>query len=434
MPENGRRKVIYMKKVKSSNTLHTDTVPVDSFWNLGTEREQRMHRIHAYPAKFPAFITTKALKYAKQRGHKVSLVADIFCGCGTVAYEARRNNIDFWGCDINPVATLIARAKSQSYATWRLLNYYERIIDTFKHTRIGVRPYREVNERIQYWYDPKHYRDLTCLLCAIEETIPVQSKYRVFFLVAFSNILKATSRWLTKSIKPQIDPQKDPQDVLGAFRNQCEFAISASIESDVTEDTQVHIETADFLASRLNIPKADMIVTSPPYVTSYEYADLHQLSALWLNPTKDYRDFRDGSIGSLHHGSQFESDLEELSPTGKAIVKNLQRVDMAKSRSVAKYFVDMQSVAKRSLDMLANGGLALFVIGNTKYSGVHIDNAHHLVESMLDAGFADVRIGKRRIRTKILTPYRDKAGRFTSDGRGRKVYGEEFVVIGQRSL
>jgi len=82
--------------------------------------------------------------------------------------------------------------------------------------------------------------------------------------------------------------------------------------------------------------------------------------------------------------------------------------------------------------MLVDGGLALFVIGNTRYSGVKIDNAHHLVESMLEAGFDDVRIGKRRIQTKILTPYRDKAGRFTSDGRGRKVYGEEFVVIGQR--
>ena len=26
----------------------------------------------------------------------------------------------------------------------------------------------------------------------------------------------------------------------------------------------------------------DLIITSPPYVTSYEYADLHQLSLLWF--------------------------------------------------------------------------------------------------------------------------------------------------------
>ncbi len=391
-----------------------------------------MHRIHAYPAKFPAFITTKALNYAKRRGRKVNLLADIFCGCGTVAYEAKRNSIDFWGCDINPVATMIAKAKSQSYETWRLQDYFEKIVDVFEHAHLVLRPYGDAIDRIKYWYDANHYRELSRLLAAIEETIPAQSKYHVFFLVAFSNILKPTSRWLTKSIKPQLDPNKQAQRVLAAFQNQCEFAITASAESDAKVGSHVKIETADFLSSRLSRPQVDMIVTSPPYVTSYEYADLHQLSALWLNPTKDYRTFRYGSIGTLHHDSEFESDVEELNTSGKTIVESLQRVDMAKSRSVAKYFVDMQAVARQSLEMLVDGGLALFVIGNTRYSGVKIDNAHHLVESMLEAGFDDVRIGKRRIQTKILTPYRDKAGRFTSDGRGRKVYGEEFVVIGQR--
>lgn len=37
-----------------------------------------MHSIHAYPAKFPPFITTKALQYANQQGIEVHTVADIF--------------------------------------------------------------------------------------------------------------------------------------------------------------------------------------------------------------------------------------------------------------------------------------------------------------------------------------------------------------------
>ncbi|MDR0932038.1 MAG: hypothetical protein LBM70_03350 [Victivallales bacterium] len=46
-----------------------------------------MHRIHAYPAKFPAFITTKAISYALENGLAPKRIADIFCGCGTVAFE-----------------------------------------------------------------------------------------------------------------------------------------------------------------------------------------------------------------------------------------------------------------------------------------------------------------------------------------------------------
>jgi len=47
-----------------------------------------------------------------------------------------------------------------------------------------------------------------------------------------------------------------------------------------------------------------LIVTSPPYVTSYEYADLHQLTALWLEYTKDLSDFRKRFIGTSYHNKK----------------------------------------------------------------------------------------------------------------------------------
>lgn len=76
-------------------------------WDADKKRESLIHRIHSYPAKFPAFIATKALHHAERQGIKVEVMADVFCGCGTTAVEARREDIDFWGCDVNPVATLI---------------------------------------------------------------------------------------------------------------------------------------------------------------------------------------------------------------------------------------------------------------------------------------------------------------------------------------
>ena len=46
--------------IKDINDI--ESVSVDEFWNYG-ERELAMHKIHAYPAKFPAFITTKAVHF-----------------------------------------------------------------------------------------------------------------------------------------------------------------------------------------------------------------------------------------------------------------------------------------------------------------------------------------------------------------------------------
>lgn len=425
--------MIDFRNLTNIRNLNFDHIPIDSFWNIGDEKELKMHRIHAYPAKFPAFITTKALKFARDRGVVVKKVADIFCGCGTVAFEARRNDISFWGCDINPVATMIARAKSEKYQTKLLKNYYDSILNYYDKSKYGLGAYQKANERLKYWYDEKQFENILQLKKSIESAVPKRSRYLLFFLCAFSNILKPTSRWLTKSIKPQIDPEKEPADVIFAFKEQCRYMLTANDESDIKGTQQTKIVTANFLHPSMDRPIVDMIITSPPYVTSYEYADLHQLSSLWLNFVRDYRDLREGTIGSLHHNHDFDQELKELNSEGKNIVSSLLSQDKAKARSVAKYFLDMQQVTKACHDMLSEKGMALFVIGNTEYKGVRIDNAKHLSESLLNSGFKKLFVTKRKILGKILTPYRDKEGRFSTDKDSRKVYGEEFIVVGRKS-
>jgi hypothetical protein len=175
-----------------------------------------------------------------------------------------------------------------------------------------------------------------------------------------------------------------------------------------------------------------MIITSPPYVTSYEYADLHQLSSLWLGFVKDYRELREGSIGSRYHVYNFERELKHLNNTGTQIVFKLLDKNKSKARSVAKYYLDMQQVTTICYSMLSDNGMALFVIGNTEFKGVKIDNACHLAESLQNSGFSEVLVTKRKISMKILTPYRDQQGRFTKDSEGRKIYSEEFILIGRK--
>nr|NQU89254.1 hypothetical protein [Bacteroidota bacterium] len=206
----------------------------------------------------------------------------------------------------------------------------------------------------------------------------------------------------------------------------------ANEENQGSKESKVQIENINFLKKKITYPFADLIVTSPPYVTSYEYADLHQLSTLWLGFTDDYRSFREGTIGSLYHDSEFKNDIKELNNTGEKIVFQLYNTDKRKARSAAKYFVDMQKSIQKIYDLLNENGYALFVIGNTEYKSVRIDNAKHLVESMITYGFADIEVSKREIFGKILTPYRDKKGKFTTDKNSRKVYSEEFIVIGRK--
>lgn len=421
-----------MQAIHDIQSFNFDTVPIDEYWNVGDQKEHNIHRIHSYPAKFPAFLTSKALQHAETyEAVKPRRIADMFCGCGTTAYEASKNNMDFWGCDINPVATLIAKVKSSNYQITRLDKYFNTIINervTYKISDL----YSTAPERLKYWFPESQYNDLLQLKYSILSNTPQTSKYRLFFLCAFSNILKSCSMWLTKSIKPQLDPNKKPRIVMDAFIDQFSLMKSAFTDSNHNTNTSIKINTGSFLDNNWDIPNIDIIITSPPYVTSYEYADLHQLSTLWLGYVDDYRNLREGTIGSLHHEYNFNKELKRLNNTGLKIVTLLLDQYKVKARSVAKYFLDMQIVASESYNILNNNGIAYFVIGNTEYKGVRIDNAKHLTESLSTAGFKSIQVTKRKISRKILTPYRDERGKFTSRSSGKKVYSEEFIVLGRK--
>ena len=418
--------------IDNYRTLNFDTIDIQEEWNMPAERERRMHNIHAYPAKFPAFITTKAIHKAEENNISVKTVADIFCGCGTVAFETVRSGKHFWGCDINPVATLIAETKSNVYQDEQLQDFFDRIIAAYNTCNVDKTNRIYSNERIQYWFDEEHIDNLLKLRSSIYLVVD-DELYRKFFLCAFSNILKSCSRWLTKSIKPQIDPKKQPKDVLSSYIYQVNMMRKANMENINEKYGKADIKRVNILDVNIDKPFVDLIVTSPPYVTSYEYADLHQLSTLWLEYTDDFRLLREGTIGSLYHSEEFDKNLKKLNNVGQDIVFKMYSIDKRKTRSIAQYYIDMQSTVHKVVEMLNPGGACLFVIDNTEYKGVKIDNAKHLTECLLAEGMVNIEVDRRKISNKILTPYRDTNGKFASvKGCCRKVYSEEFVIFARK--
>ncbi|WP_428276970.1 DNA methyltransferase [Candidatus Palauibacter sp.] len=422
-----------------------DSAIASSHWDFGDQKEEPIHRIHAYPAKFPAFITTKALGYAERNGVDVDLVADVFCGCGTTAVEAIRNGKSFWGCDINPVATLIAHVKTREYDDVGLRRVFEAINKAFEIRQPTAAERAQISDRIRYWFNDRNIEHLLRLRHAIHRAAPPKSRYRKFFLCAFSNILKPTSRWLTKSIKPQIDPSKSPREVIEAFAQQVALMRNAvrtpsmevpsrgSNAATTAQRPRALIRTRNFLAPRLPACRPDLIVTSPPYVTSYNYADIHQLSALWLGFASDYRDLRRHMLGNEYRVNPLSpAVIEQLGSLAITTYDNLAKTDKRKASSVIRYFCDMSKAVNKCWNMLNEDGMAVFVIGNTRYQGTPIDNRRHLIHSMMQAGFREIEVFPRKISLKIMTPYRDARGRFTRDSGQRSVYGREFVVTGRR--
>lgn len=403
--------------------------PLTGAWDRDELPEPRLHRIHAYPAKFPAFLTARAVAYSEQEGNQVQRVGDVFCGCGTVAHEARRAGLAFWGCDINPVATLIAKAKSTHCSGSVLREKGVQIAEMMATASSQHRLSAEAVARLNRWFSKSAFHDLARLLNAINEVVSIRSRYRPVFHCAFSAILKACSQWQRRSVKPAFDGAKIAKNVRTAFLAQVELMATAFDEVQRATGPVPDIRLANVLTVEAPDQRLDLIVTSPPYVTSYEYADLHQLSSLWLGYANDHRTLRQGSIGTSQNDLNLRREHAGLNRTGTQIVFMLYEQDRQAARAVAKYFLDMQKMVKRCQEFLTEKGIAVFVIGNTRYQDVQIDNASHLAESLLEAGFKRVRATRRRISNKSATPYRDVGGKYTGTRTSNPIYAEEFVLI-----
>lgn len=419
--------------------LNFSDIEEDPSWSFQSIRsvEQWTHGYHRYPAKFLPNVVKKII----EDGIAVNgaPIADPFAGCGTTLVEAKIHGYESYGVDVNPVAKLIAEVKTTPIAPTLLTNclgVLKERIKVFDERAFDLKELR-FSEKIDYWFSHEAKTRIAYLYQQI--MLIKDKKCRKFFLVALSHILKNCSRWLQGSTKPQLDKKKEPVDPFTIFDRHARSMMRKNA------DFFKELRDRRHLSRRCRIKKGDArnthwkansvgtIITSPPYVTSYEYADIHQLTGYWYELFSDLRKFRKEFIGTSYSDSE-TLDVPE-SRLGQEIVHQLARYSEKIARDVAKYFNDMALVAKEMFRVLQEGGTACVVIGNTSVRGVEIQSAEVFWELMKRAGFRGNEkrdVIKRSIPHKLMPTIRNKkTGRFTkgSDPDSKEIYPNEYILI-----
>jgi DNA modification methylase len=205
----------------------------------------------------------------------------------------------------------------------------------------------------------------------------------------------------------------------------------------------VPAKTREYLQDYLNIQlgdarkqpadkeSVDLVVTSSPYVTSYEYADLHQLSTIWLEFSDDLKQYRKEFIGTSYKA------YEEIILDGEialSIVDEMKEHSPKMAKEIEAFFLDMQEVFTDSYRILKKGGRCCYVIGNTALRGVNIYNGEAFAEGLELAGFRLDDVITREIPSKILPQTRDeKTGRFASSKKANALaYPHEYIIVGYK--
>ena len=414
--------------------LNFDNISVNEDWACDKVRsiEQWTHGYHRYPAKFLPNVVKKIIEnYALPE----LPVADPFAGCGTTLVEAKIHGFESYGVDINPVAELIAKVKTTPIMPDLLDSYYIDLINQFElYTEVNLYNIKK-HDKLDYWFDKKEKYKIIfiySIICKIDN-----NDIRDFFLVSLSHILKNCSRWLQSSTKPQIDKNKKPSDSFILFKSHTQMMIRKNTEY---YNKLLHSSNLDILCNMTIGDARDTkwapnsigtIITSPPYVTSYEYADIHQLTGYLYDYFDDLKQFRQKFIGTSYSN---KGSIDVGSLLGKKIVNALFVKDPKTARNVACYFNNMEIVAKEIYRVLQTNGKACIVIGNTTVKNVHIQAAEVFWEFLKKAGFKtnEQNIIKRCIPCKLMPTIRNvKTGRFAkrTDPNIKEVYPNEYILI-----
>ena len=342
------------------------------------------HSFHPYPAKFIPQIPNTLIQELSSVG---DTVFDPFCGSGTSLVEAlllKRNTI---GVDANPLACLIARAKTtrltqsdierlrqlETQATELAHQQLFTTLPLFPDLKYGSAPIiRPTFEGIDFWFEPHVTDELAMLkgLClAVESEGP-----RHIALTVFSSIIIAVSRQDSDTRYVRREKNIQPGEVIQRFVRSLDSAITRATE--FTELTEPRFTCRLIHANTLDEPEVgtvDLVVCSPPYPNAYSYHLYHRTRMLWLD--MDQPTFKHVEIGSHRKYSQ----------KGE------------RAASANTFRVELRQILAWLRSCLRPGGYACFVIGDSILKGQLIHNDQVLTKVATEIGYGVEANLKRRL-------------------------------------
>jgi len=265
---------------RSSSRSHRLSAVADSDWNFADVRVERgLHSIHPYPAKFIPQIPRRLIELLEPDSNGV--VFDPFCGSGTTLLEAQAAGYAAIGVDLNPVATLIARAKTRPP--------HERLAAVAHDVAVDARrceAKRPTFPNADHWFALDVQQALASLSTAISAIS--NELVREALQVAFSSIVVRVSNQDGDTRYAAVEKNTSAELVFELFeRAATDFDIA--YERDIgglfsTSRPGVRVITKDvLLVAPSDIPApVSLVVTSPPYPNAYEYWLYHKYRMYWL--------------------------------------------------------------------------------------------------------------------------------------------------------
>jgi hypothetical protein len=351
-------------------------------WSFaGEDTKYLTHGFHPYPARMVPLIAKRVIEMFATRDDDI--VLDPFCGSGTVLVESMVHNRNSIGFDINPLAVLIAKAKTTPIDPKKLREKINEIIGEIALDKSTYTPPKGI-PNLDYWFKPRVIEMLSKILHHIKR-IEDEDIYN-FFATAFSYTVWRVSNARKSEYKlyrmPEEELAKWDPNVLDTFKEILINNLKGMEEfykAMQGKSAKATIYLKDFRESNLE-NEATLILTSPPYGdsrTTVAYEQFSRYPALWLGLKEVlYMDIK--SIGGVRRKGNVAT-LE--SKTLVEVFNEIYKKDPDRAWDLYSYFYDMDVAMQKIVRALKRGrSRVVFVIGSRTVRRVKIPTDKILVE------------------------------------------------------
>jgi len=394
--------------------LQEKTVTDPLYWSLpDRNRRQLAHSLFQYPAMMVPEVQRRLVEAIKSVDTTIKSLYDPFVGSGTALVAGMLNGLRCVGQDINPLAVLLARVKTQPYR-------YRVLKPKVKAVVKAARADKSLECAVAFagldkWFRPDVQRDLSRLHRAI---LSQPGEARPFLWVILAETIRLTSNDRTSTYKLHARTQEQI-----AARELAPLATFEYLATRGCEDLQAfHIKLAEAgLVVQHNVyrgeanaqlentqlravglpdeaGKYDLLVTSPPYgdnMTTVTYGQHSYLALNWI-PAADIDPGVDNSLlsttqeidkrslgGSLERQELAEL-VTELGKKSKSLAATLKKLDgstvYAASSRVASFYRDLDDCLVNVLTVMKSNSYLCWTVANRRVGNVEIPIDKILIE------------------------------------------------------
>ena len=375
--------------------------------------KEHVHGLHPYPARMIPQIAQKLIEVSIKESCDHQLIVDPFCGSGTVLTEAILANHQAIGIDINPLAVLLAKVRSNPISLSQ--RFPCGVMSKIKNEKNRYSKNKHDKELIQdatYWFKEDVVQDLLTIKKVVFEdiwTVDQQNFLKCCLSKTarlVSNIYHSGDTYVKRMKDERL--QKHNPNTFQIFErvlieNTNRMNVFSTDQSSM-EDNKATVLCSDAQAIPIGTKQVDLVVTSPPYGeerNTIAYSRWSRISAMWLDlkmtTLGEGTLGRTNSFGPNTHNEAFSDDISKI-----PVLKLLESKDTTMANLVRAFLEDYTLALREIQRILKTGCYAAIVIGNRSSRGIRLDLDLISQELAALVGLKHIQTAYRNIPTKAI--------------------------------